>query len=103
LFRENPIVAYFSNNTQQKYLIEQVFRSQMKLIADTVAKEFFFILEFFDFKITNKTQQSFMFNKIFKQIISKYFLDKLKELVDWQLFDVYSILIMIQINEECKK
>ena len=75
----------------------------MKLIADTVAKEFFFILEFFDFKITNKTQQSFMFNKIFKQIISKYFVDKLKEHVENQLWDIYSILIMIQINEQCKK
>jgi hypothetical protein len=56
LFVENPIVAFFSNNNQQKYTSEQIFRSQMKLISDTVAKEFFFILEFFDFKVSNKTQ-----------------------------------------------
>lgn len=56
LFVDNPIVACFSNNVSQKYMIEEIFRSQMKLISDTVAKEFFFILEFFDFKASNKTQ-----------------------------------------------
>jgi len=38
-----------------KFLIEEIFRSHLKLISDTVAKEFLFILEFFDFKITNQT------------------------------------------------
>ena len=75
----------------------------MKLISDTVAKEFLFILEFFDFKISDQVQQSYMFQKIFKQIISKYYVDKLKENVDTQLYDIYSCLIMIEINEECKK
>ena len=75
----------------------------MKLISDTIAKEFLFILEFFDFKVSNKTQQTYMFNKIFRQIISKYFVDKLKQNCDWQLYDLYSCLIMIQTNEECKK
>lgn len=74
----------------------------MKIISDTVAKEFMFILEFFDFKISNTTQQTYMFQKIFKQIISKYYLDKLKENCEWQLYDIYSCLIMIEINEECK-
>ena len=36
-------------------MIEEIFRSQMKIISDTVAKEFLFILEFFDFKISNTT------------------------------------------------
>jgi len=56
MFCDDPIVAHFSKDKQQKYLFEEVFRSQMKLISDTVAKEFLFILEFFDFNITNKTQ-----------------------------------------------
>ena len=103
MFQKDPIVAHFSKNKEQKYLIEEIFRSQMKLISDTIAKEFLFILEFFDFKISNKTQQTYMFNKIFRQIISKYYCDKLKENCEWQLYDVYSCLIMIQINEECKK
>lgn len=75
----------------------------MKLISDTVAKEMIFILEFFDFKISNQTQQTYMFNKIFRNILLKFFTDKLKENCEWCIFDLYSILIMIQINEECKK
>lgn len=86
-----------------KFLIEEIFRSHLKLISDTVAKEFLFILEFFDFKITNQTQQTFMFNKIFRQITSQYYINKLSEICDTNLYDVYSILIMIQINEQCKK
>lgn len=95
LFVDDPIVAHMSKTRQQKHLIEEIFRSQMKLISDTIAKEFTFILDFFDFKISNKTQQTFMFNKIFRQIITKYYFDKLKENCDWQLFDIYSCLIMI--------
>lgn len=86
-----------------KFLIEEIFRSHLKLISDTVAKEFLFILEFFDFKITNQTQQTFMFNKIFRQITSQYYINKLGEICESNLYDVYSILIMIQINDQCKK
>ena len=50
LFKEDPIIAYPDKaEPQPKQLIEEIFRSQIKLISDTVAKEFFFILEFFDF------------------------------------------------------
>lgn len=83
LFVDDPIVAHMSKARQHKHLIEEIFRSQMKLISDTIAKEFTFILDFFDFKISNKTQQTFMFNKIFRQIITKYYFDKLKENCDW--------------------
>lgn len=55
MFKENPIVSHISKTKQQKYMIEEIFRSQMKIISDTVAKEFLFILEFFDFKISNTT------------------------------------------------
>lgn len=53
LLIHTPIVAFQSEQKHQKYLMEEIFRSQMKLISDTVAKEFFFILEFFDFKVTD--------------------------------------------------
>jgi hypothetical protein len=55
MFQKDPIVAHFSKNKEQKFTIEEIFRSQIKLISDTIAKEFLFILEFFDFKISNKT------------------------------------------------
>jgi len=38
----------------------------VKLISDTIAKEFLFILEFFDIQITNKTQLTYMYNLIFR-------------------------------------
>lgn len=44
-----------------------------------------------------------MFNKIFKPILQRGLVDKLKEIIDYQLFDPYSILIMIMINDQCKK
>jgi len=103
LFVEDPIVAHISKLKNQRFLFEEIFRSQMKLISDTIAKELIFILEFFDIQMTNKTQQTYMFNSIFRQIISRYYVDRLKRMVDANLFDVYSCLIMIQINEECKK
>ena len=36
-----------------------------------------------------------MFNKIFRQITSQYYIDKLGEICENSLYDVYSILIMI--------
>jgi len=36
-----------------------------------------------------------MFNKIFRQITNKYYIDKLSEICENNLYDVYSILIMI--------
>jgi len=44
-----------------------------------------------------------MFNKIFRQILLKFYMDKLKENCEWCVYDPYTILIMIQINEDCKK
>lgn len=48
MFIDDPIVAHQAVAKQQKFLIEDIFRSQMKLTSDTVAKEFMFIMEFFD-------------------------------------------------------
>ena len=53
MFIDDPIIANLPMKKQQKYFIEEAFRSQLKLISDTVAKEMIFILEFFDFKIAN--------------------------------------------------
>lgn len=103
MFIDDPIIANLPQKKQQKFFIEEAFRSQLKLVSDTVAKEMIFILEFFDFKIANQTQQTYMFNKIFRNILLKFYTDKFKENCEWCVFDLYSILIMIQINEDCKK
>ena len=62
-----------------------------------------FIMEFFDFNATNQVQMTFMFDKIFKACLQKGLVEKLKEVSDANLFDPYSILIMIQTNDQCKK
>lgn len=49
-----------------------MFRSVNKLIVDSVCKEFIFVLEFFDLKMT---QMSPVFIQIFSRVINKY--------IDW--------------------
>ena len=46
-----------------------MFRSQNKLIVDTVCKEFVFVLELFDLKMT---QVSHIFNQIFAKVVNRY-------------------------------
>lgn len=47
-----PIVMAISSQKHQLYYFEEVFRSQNKLIVDTVCKEFVFVLEMFDLKMS---------------------------------------------------
>ena len=54
---------------QKTFHFEEIFRSQNKLITDTVCKEFIFVLEFFDLKMA---QIAPIFNTIFARIINKY-------------------------------
>lgn len=51
------------------YHFEEVFRSQNKLIVDTVCKEFVFVLELFDLKMSQVTQ---IFNQIFSKVVNRY-------------------------------
>lgn len=60
-------------------------------------------MEFFDFNPASQVQQTFMFDKIFKTCLQRGLVEKLKEVTDMNLFDPYSILIMIQTNDQCKK
>lgn len=60
-----------------------------------------FVNEFFDLQDAPQLQTSFIFDKIFKQSLKTYS-ERLKELVDVQLYDPYSILIMIATAEQCK-
>lgn len=64
-----PIVAAIAQQKQIHYYFEEVFRSQNKLIVDTVCKEFVFVLEFFDLKMAHMSQ---LFNKIFARVVNKY-------------------------------
>jgi hypothetical protein len=46
----DPILYHVANQAQQRFLIEQIFRSINKLLLDSVASEYFFTLEFFNLK-----------------------------------------------------
>jgi len=65
---ENPIVVAISQS-KHHFAFEEVFRSQNKVIVDTVCKEFVFVLEFFDLKMAQVSQ---IFNQIFARVINKY-------------------------------
>jgi len=47
-----PIVLAISQSKRELYPFEEVYRSQNKLIVDTVCKEFVFVLELFDLKMS---------------------------------------------------
>jgi hypothetical protein len=57
------------------------------------------VLEFFDLKVG---QCSYLFNQIFSKVVN-YYLDWLKTYTNASHYDIYAILMMIQINEENKK
>lgn len=62
-----PIVT--ATSQQRVYYFEEVFRSQNKLIVDTVCKEFVFVLELFDLKMS---QVGHMFNCVFAKVVNRY-------------------------------
>jgi hypothetical protein len=46
------ITAIALSKNQRLFPFEEVFRSANKLIVDSVCKEFIFVLEFFDMKVS---------------------------------------------------
>jgi len=95
---EAPMVSYISQQKLHEYPFEEIFRSQNRLLIEAISKEFVFVLEFFDLKMG---QCSYLFNQIFSRIVN-YYLEWLKAYVGGTVFDVYAMLLMIQINEENK-
>ena len=46
-----PIVCAISSHKSHKYHLEEVFRSQNRLLLNSITTEFIFVLEFFDLKV----------------------------------------------------
>ena len=80
-------------------MIEEIFRSQNRLLIEAISKEFIFILEFFDLKVG---QCSYIFNQIFSRTVN-YYLEWVKTYAQQSLYDLYAVLLMILINEENRK
>lgn len=68
------------------------------MLIESIQKEFVFVLEFFDLRMG---QVSYIFNQIFQRTIH-FYLDWLKSSTSAHCFDIYSVLLMILINEENK-
>ncbi|CDW80276.1 vacuolar protein sorting-associated protein 52 homolog [Stylonychia lemnae] len=95
----SPLVTHMSQQKQRKYAVEEIFRSQNRILIEAISKEFVFILEFFDLKIG---QCSYIFNQIFSKTVN-YYLDWIKNYSQNNLHDLYASLLIILINEENKK
>lgn len=46
----DPIIYHVASQANQKFLIENIFKSVNKLLLDSVTSEFFFTLDFFNLK-----------------------------------------------------
>ena len=93
-----PVICHISQSKKQKFPIEEIFRSQSRMLCSAILSEFVFVMEFFDIQIF---QCSYVFNAIFKKTMTHY-LDNLKSLLA-SSYDITGLTLMILINEANKQ
>ena len=94
---KEPIIYHISLEKKLTHTLEEIFRSQNKLLVDATINEYYFVLEFFNLK---QQQCSYIFNAIFKKSV-QHFLDSLQNTVNYS-FDPLGLLLIIKINEYFK-
>jgi len=94
---KEPIIYHISVEQKLLHNLEEIFRSQNKLLVDATINEYYFVLEFFGLQ---PQQCSYIFNAIFKKPV-QFFLDNLQNTVSYS-FDPQGLLLMVQINEKFK-
>eukprot|EP00826_Nyctotherus_ovalis_P001970 TRINITY_DN10372_c0_g4_i1.p1 TRINITY_DN10372_c0_g4~~TRINITY_DN10372_c0_g4_i1.p1 ORF type:complete len:478 (+),score=179.91 TRINITY_DN10372_c0_g4_i1:764-2197(+) len=94
---KDPIIYHISLEKKLTHALEEVFRSQNKLLVDATINEYYFVLEFFNLK---QHQCSYIFNAIFKKTV-QYFLEWLQNTVNYS-FDPLGLLLVVRINEHFK-
>jgi hypothetical protein len=95
---DQPIICHISQEQHLTHPLEEVFRSQNKLLVEAAIQEFAFVLEFFDLK---PHQCSYIFNTIFKASV-KYYLDILRPTVS-NSSDCLAILLIHRVNNYYKE
>ena len=90
----DPIISHISLQKKKKHPLEEIFRSENKMLINAIVTEFIFVLEFFDLKMH---QCSYIFNAIFKKSVN-YFIDNLKSKLN-SSYDPTAIILMIIVNE----
>ena len=95
---KEPIIYHISLEKKFTHSLEEIFRSENKLLVDATINEYYFVLEFFNLQ---STQCSYIFNAIFKKSV-QHFLDSLQTMVDYS-FDPLALLLIIIINANFKE
>lgn len=94
----DPIIYHVANQANQRFCIENIFKSLNKLLLDSVASEFYFTLDFFNLK---NDQNKVVFGGVFKLTIN-FTMETIKNLIN-SSFDCVGLLLIILINEKNKK
>jgi hypothetical protein len=95
---DSYIIPHTAVQHNHKFLLESVFRSINKLLIDTVTSEYKFVTEFFTLK-PDKSKQ--VFGKIFEETFD--FLIEYFKGAFGNTNDIYSIMLISQINAENQK
>ncbi len=94
----DPIIYHVANQANQRFFIENIFKSLNKLFLDSVASEFYFTLEFFNLK---NDQNKVVFAGVFKTTIN-FTIETIKNLIN-SSFDCVGLLLITLINDKNKK
>lgn len=95
---DSYIIPHTAVQMNQRFLLEGIFKSVNKLLIDTVTSEFKFVTEFFTLK-ADKSKQ--VFGKIFEETFD-FLIEYFKGMFD-NTNDIYSILLISQLNSENQK
>lgn len=94
----DPIIFHVANQANQRFFIEQIFKSLNKLLLDSMASEFYFTLDFFNLQ---NDQNKVVFGGVFKTTIN-FTNETIKNLIN-SSYDCVGLLLIILINDKNKK
>ncbi len=94
---KEPIICHISYEQKLTHSLEEIFRSQNKLLVDATVNEYFFVLDFFGLK---PSQGEYTFKLIFAKPV-QYFLETLQNTISYT-YDCLGLLLMVLINDQFK-
>lgn len=95
---KEAIICHISQEKKLTHLVEEIFRSENKLLIDATANEFYFVLDFFGLQVH---QCSYIFNAIFKKPV-QFFLESMQNTAN-STFDCGGLLLILIINGAFKE
>lgn len=99
IFRSNDVILYnVAAVKNQRFTVEQIFKSVNKVLMDGVLNEIVFSGEFFNVKSEGAVE---LFGPIFRPSLN-IFLDNVKSTIN-STFDLFGLLLILAINEKNKQ